>query len=449
LSEELIIREIDSNKEEYIHFLRELIQAESYNPPGNEKNVADIIERYLKDANIECELFSFGENRANLIADLNKKASGKNLLYNGHMDVVPPGEENAWKFPPLSAHIKRKRFMYGRGTSDMKGGLAAMVVAMKVLKKLNIELSGNLILNGVADEETGGKWGTQWCLQNKLNSVKCDFVVVGETTGFDPLPKAILLGEKGRVQLKLIANGVSCHASAPFLGKNAIYIISDIIQNFDKLDDLVPKVDPPLSMEKLKSFIKSTFPNEEIFERIYKEQPLLPNVVKSLTQFTKSLTMIKAGIKSNVVPDRCEATIDFRLLPGQSVDSLLEGLTKLIESLGYTVKEPSEKGKNEEFVQLEIQEQSEPSFWKNWENSEDLNVLFNIIDDVYEKKPFYFMLPASSDANYFRNTNYCKATVLFGPGVGNTAHAIDEYIELEDFIKAIKVYALFAYTFLK
>jgi acetylornithine deacetylase/succinyl-diaminopimelate desuccinylase-like protein len=127
----------------------------------------------------------------------------------------------------------------------------------------------------------------------------------------------------------------------------------------------------------------------------------------------------------------------------------LEGLTKLIESLGYTVKEPSEKGKNEEFVQLEIQEQSEPSFWKNWENSEDLNVLFNIIDDVYEKKPFYFMLPASSDANYFRNTNYCKATVLFGPGVGNTAHAIDEYIELEDFIKAIKVYALFAYTFLK
>ena len=109
MGEELIIQEIEDNSEEYIQFLRDLIQTESYNPPGNENNVALMIQQYLKDANIESEIFPFGDNRANLIATLNDDFEGKNLLYNGHMDVVPPGSEEEWKVPPLSATIKRKK----------------------------------------------------------------------------------------------------------------------------------------------------------------------------------------------------------------------------------------------------------------------------------------------------------------------------------------------------
>ncbi|MCK4779054.1 MAG: M20/M25/M40 family metallo-hydrolase [Candidatus Lokiarchaeota archaeon] len=131
MSEELILKEIENNKEEYIEFFRELIKTESYNPPGNEKNVALKIEEFLKDSNIKCDIFTFGENRANLIAYLNDHFENKNLLYNGHMDVVPPGSEADWKFPPLSAAIKRKKFIYGRGAADMKGGIAAMAIALK------------------------------------------------------------------------------------------------------------------------------------------------------------------------------------------------------------------------------------------------------------------------------------------------------------------------------
>ena len=90
MSEELILKEIENNKEEYVEFFRELIKTESYNPPGNEKNVALKIEEFLKDSNIKCDIFRFGENRANLIAYLNDHFESKNLLYNGHMDVVPP-----------------------------------------------------------------------------------------------------------------------------------------------------------------------------------------------------------------------------------------------------------------------------------------------------------------------------------------------------------------------
>ena len=168
---DLIIDEIESNRDEYIEFFKELIKAKSYNPPGNEMNVALKIKSYLKNENINCEVLPFGKNRANLIAHLNENFNGKNLLYNGHMDVVPPGSEGDWKYPPLSAFVKRNKFIYGRGTTDMKAGLAAMVIALKTLKKLKLNLSGNLILNAVADEETGGKFGTKWCLDNKLKSI--------------------------------------------------------------------------------------------------------------------------------------------------------------------------------------------------------------------------------------------------------------------------------------
>lgn len=448
MSEELIINEIENNKDEYVEFLRELIQADSYNPPGNEKNVALIIEKYLKNENIDCEIFSFGENRANLIAYLNDDFSKKNLLYNGHMDVVPSGSINEWKYPPLSAFIKRKK-IFGRGTADMKGGLAGMVIALKILRKLDINLSGDLILNAVADEETGGKFGTKWCLDNKLKPIKCDFAIVGETSNYKPLSHAIILGEKGRVQLKIIAKGVSGHASVPFLGKNAIYMMSDFIQSLDKLDDLIPKIRPPISLQKLKTLISASFPNQESFERVYNEQPLLSNVSKALTQFTKILTMIKAGIKENVIPDHCEAIMDFRLLPGQTKEMILDALKKLINEIGYEVKDEPKGLSDEPYFNLEVEGASEPSYWNDWENSKDLKNFYDIVEKCYNKKPFYFLLPASADASILRNTNYCRNSIIFGPGVGTTAHSIDEYIEIEDYINAIKVYTLFAYNFLK
>ena len=449
MSEELIIKEIESNEEEYIEFFRELIQTDSYNPPGNEKNVALKIESYLKKSNIKCEVLPFGENRANLISYLNENFEGKNLLYNGHMDVVPPGSEKDWKYPPLSAFIKRKKFIYGRGTTDMKGGLAAMVIALKVLKKLELDLSGNLILNAVADEETGGKFGTGWCLNNRLNKIPCNFVIVGEATNFTPLSHAILVGEKGRIQLKIIANGTSCHASVPFLGKNPIYMMSNILQNLEKLNDYVPKIEPPIPLNKLKELVASSFPSQAAFERVYKEQPLLSNVMVALTQFTYSVTMINAGIKENVVPDKCEAKMDIRLLPGQTIDTVIKGLKKIITDIGYPIKENSLDTSEGVYVSLEIEEAGEPSFWKDWESSEILKNLYNIVEKVYQKKPFYFLLPASADAVWLRNTNYCPETVIFGPGIGTSAHAVDEYVEIQDFINAIKVYTLFAYNFLK
>jgi len=450
MSEELILNEIEQNQDKYVNFFQELIQAESYNPPGNEKNVALIIDKYLKDSNIKSKIFPFGDNRANLIAYLNDNFEGKNLLYNGHMDVVPSGNEEEWKYPPLSATIKRKKYLYGRGTTDMKGGLAAMVIALKILKKLKLNLSGNVILNAVADEETGGEYGTKWCINNVLQSIKPDFAIISEPSRLKPLPHVISIGERGRLVVKIITNGISTHSSWPFMGKNAIYMMSEIIHNLDKIDDYIPKIKPPLSLEELKQLMSVAFPSLDVLEKIIDEQPILNSVLNALTQFTKSLTIIKGGIKDNVVPDKCEAILDFRLLPGQEIDPILNSLKILIEKdLGYTLKSEPKGASEEVFVYIENIQYSEPSYWKDWEKSTVLKNLYRIVEKVYNKKPFYLLYPASADASHLRNNGYCTETIMFGPGSGASAHSTDEYIEIQDFINAIKVYALFAYNFLK
>jgi len=447
MSEDLIIEEIEEHREEYIKFLRSLIKTDSYNPPGNEKNVALKIEEYLNEVGIKSEIFAFGENRANLMTTLNNQFEGKILLYNGHMDVVPSGSIEEWKYPPLSAIIKKKK-IFGRGATDMKGGLAAMVIALKVLKKLDLELSGNLIIASVADEETGGIFGTKWLLENKMTNIKCDFIIVGEPTGLKPLPKAILLGEKGRVVIKIITNGISCHASTPFLGKNAIYMMSDIIQNLDNLDEYIPKNEPPIPLNELKDLLLDIFPNREILERILTDQPLLQHILKSLTNLTKSLNMINGGIKSNVVPDRCESLIDFRLLAGQNTEMLMSALKKLVNKLGYQVKNEPAGAPEEVFVYLEIISESEASYWKNWRDSQTLKEFTEIVHKIHKKKPLYFLYPASADARFYRNSEYCQPTIIYGPGNASTAHAIDESIDIQDFINSIKVYTIFAYNFL-
>jgi len=450
MSVETIIAKIEQNKEIYIEFFRTLIQCDSVNPPGNEKNVALVIEDFLKGINIKTEIFPFGNNRANLIAYLNENFEGKNLLYNGHMDVVPTGSETDWKYPPFSALVKRKKIIHGRGSSDMKSGLAAMVIALKVLKELKFDLPGNLILNAVADEETGGKFGTGWCVDNPLKSIKCDFAVIGESTGLNPLPKAILVGEKGHLIIKIITHGISGHSSMPAMSKNAIYMMSEIIESLDKIDEFIPKTEPPMNLEKLKKLLASTFPSKDIFNRILNEQPEIESLFQSLVSYSKALTMIKGGIKENIIPDSCEAILDVRLLPGQQVNPIIEALKKLIRDVvGYSVKDDSNNPPGDVFVEVEIVTASEGSYWEDWEESGELKNFFELVETIYEKKPFYLLLPASADAHYIRNDGYCPQTILFGPGKARTAHAIDENVEILDFIRAIKVYAIFAYNFLK
>ncbi|MFX1389396.1 MAG: M20 family metallopeptidase [Promethearchaeota archaeon] len=433
-----IIEFIDEHKEEYIKFLQKLVQTPSYNPPGTESKICLLIEKYLKKGNITYEKHPFGDKRANLVAFLNNNPNGKILLYNGHMDTVPPGDNKKWKYPPLSGTIEENKVMYGRGTTDMKSGLAAMIISLKVLKSLKPTLSGNLILNAVAEEETGGFLGTKWCLENVLKDIHCDFVVVGEYTGLNALQKGIIVGEKGDLQIKITINGKSAHASVPFLGYNPINIMSKIIVNLDKIDKYLPEIQLPFPKEEVQNSFKKhlSFPGK--FKDLVEKNPLIMNLFKSVTSISKTCTMLNAGIKENMIPDRCEAIIDFRILPNHTVKMVMNALDSMIDNLGFG-----------EFVTLKVHHYTEPSYFEGWKNSKTLTNFFQIVKHIYNIEPIYFLFPASADAEFFRNSNYCNDTILFGPGRFDVAHTTNEFVNLEDFINAIKVYTIFALNFLK
>jgi len=447
VEEESILKEIDKSIQDYIKFLKLLIKTDSSNPPGNEGNIATIVKNYLDDQGIKCDIFPFNQDRANLIAYLNDNFDSRILLLNGHMDTVPFSSEDKWKYHPLSGEVEDNKFIYGRGAADMKGGLAAMVITLKILKKYSKNFNGNIILNAVADEEQGGDLGTKWCVDNVLKNLKCDFAIVGEYSGFNPFPKSVIIGEKGRAHVKITTHGISCHASTPFLGKNAAYMMTDIIQNIDKITKYIPDINPPLTESRLKEFISQCYSDPEEFNNILRDNPYITSLFTSVTQFTKALTTLNCGIKENIIPDKCEAVIDFRLLPGQDSKMIVDGLEKFLTDLGYMIDNSNTKeGIND--VDVKLISDNKPSFIHKWRSSTNLSSFFKIVESIYKEKPFPFITPATTDAEFLRSNGYCPETIIFGPGSFENIHTVNEHIEIQDFINCIKVYSLFAFRLL-
>ncbi len=431
--EGLIFREIEENKDRYVRIFQRLVRIDSTNPPGNEMRIALEIENFLKGFGVECDIHQFGDNRSNLVATLNRNFKGINVLYNGHMDTVPIANEDDWNHHPLSGDIV-DGILYGKGAVDMKSGLTAMVIALSIIKKLKLPVSGNLILNAVAEEESGGLLGTKWCVDNLLRDIKCDFAVVGEPTDFHPLPRAIVVGEKGSFQVKITVNGVGCHASVPFNGINPILILGDILQHLDEIHDFMPKIDPPIPIDVLRELVSTDVVD-----------PYIENLISSVRSLTGAVTMFSGGVKENTIPSSCEAIVDFRTLPNHNVENILKALEKLIKYLGYSKSDDS-TGTS---VSLEIYKSTDPSYFYEWKDSEYLKKMREAITKSYGSPPCYFLSPASADAEFLRNTGWCKKTVSFGPGRFLNAHAKNECIEISDFINAIKTYTIFAHDLIK
>jgi acetylornithine deacetylase/succinyl-diaminopimelate desuccinylase-like protein len=128
----------------------------------------------------------------------------------------------------------------------------------------------------------------------------------------------------------------------------------------------------------------------------------------------------------------------------------LNALKKLIEEdLGYTLKSELSGDTDEIFVYIETFKYLEGSYWKDWEKSSTLKTFYGIVEKIYNRKPFFFLHPSWSDAATIRNEEYCPKTIMFGPGSGASAHLANEYIDIQDYLNAIKVFTLFAYNYLK
>jgi acetylornithine deacetylase/succinyl-diaminopimelate desuccinylase-like protein len=214
--------------DEVVEILADLVRAPSENPPGDETQVAAAAEAWLTRLGLPTDPVTPLPKRTSTISSWGPADTGRTLLFNGHYDVVPVPDPDEWPYPPFAAEIHDGR-MYGRGTTDMKAGIAACLAAVSALQRAGADPKGRLLMHLVADEEALGTHGTKFLVENGY----CEGVteaIVGEPTDMHLVP-----AERGAVWLRVVTEGVSAHGSTPQLGVNAIEHMARVIQELSQI----------------------------------------------------------------------------------------------------------------------------------------------------------------------------------------------------------------------
>lgn len=218
--------------EDMVDFARRLVQARS--DTGHEKEVAELILAELVKLNYD-EVIQ--DETGNIIGVLHGDSSGKNIMFNCHMDQVDPGDLGAWEHEPFAADVE-DGYIHGRGASDTKGAIATQIYAGALVKKLGISLKGDLIFTFVVEEEPGDMWGAVRMMKDTLKDRRIDFSISGEATSM-----GIALGHRGKLEVQIISKGKNSHSSAPWLGVNAVSKMAPMIVKIDEMAKNLPKDD--------------------------------------------------------------------------------------------------------------------------------------------------------------------------------------------------------------
>jgi acetylornithine deacetylase/succinyl-diaminopimelate desuccinylase-like protein len=304
-------------REETVELLQELIRLDTVNPPGNETRAAELLRTYLEDNGVRCELFAKVPERASLVARI-PGGDGKRLLLLSHTDTVL-ADAAEWQVDPWSGDL-REDHVWGRGALDMKGQVAASAVAIASLARDGFEPSGDLIFAATADEEVGEDFGLQWLVREHPDAVRCEYAL--NEGGGDRLElggKVLYLcstAEKMSAPFRLTVHGRSGHASMPGIADNALVKAASLIE---RLAAYRPARTLGPETSALLEALTGEAPRgvEEALERAREIHPLAGDLVEPLLSLTLAPTMIQASQKRNVIPARCDVTVDCRLLPDQ------------------------------------------------------------------------------------------------------------------------------------
>jgi succinyl-diaminopimelate desuccinylase len=378
-----------------VHLLRRLVQIPSRNPPGEERELAAYVAGWLKEQGVDATLVPEPyTHRPQVVATMRGDAGSPTLVLNGHLDTVPLGEVERWSVDPFGGEVKAGR-LYGRGACDMKGGLAAMMLAAKAMAERGGRLQGNLLLHFAVGEETSDP-GTKTLLLDK--GYTGDWGIVLEPTNL-----AVVTAEKGLLWIDVEIRGKPAHASTPELGINPIEQAADFIT-------------------RLRAYRK------KIGE---KRHPLLGSAVCSVT-------MIAGGIKENVVPGSCRVTLDRRLLPGEELDAVEAEIQAILAQMKEqdAAFECTIRRRGDGFAAAEIPVDSP---------------IAQVVTAAVQQVTGTTLSPRGAaygtDARNFINDARIPA-IIFGPGDPAAAHTYDESIVVSQVVACAKILALTSLTLL-
>ncbi|MBF7097463.1 ArgE/DapE family deacylase [Alkalibacter sp. M17DMB] len=408
MNKEQLVKMAQEREQELIKLTSDLIKINSENPIGSQREVIDFVMNYLKESGIEGDEVKANEEFPCILAKMGNDL-GPSIILNGHVDVVPAGDPSKWDFDPFGGEVTDKLIL-GRGTSDMKAGVAGILFAMRLLKESGAEIKGNIRLHIVSDEESGGQFGTKWLIEDGYGD-HADACIVAEPTS----NYTIEIGQKGSNELILKAYGTPAHGSlGNYKGDNAIIKLSKVLINIGMLHEVKGNYrDDQAQALKNSKYIASN----------KLDMPGIENVIDHVTA---SVGTIQGGTKLNMVPDYCEAHVDVRLPVGVDIQELEEKIKSMIEKSGV------------EGVEYEVE-------WKNYGNSTPMEApIVQAIKKNAEELWGIEVLPAyqwaSSDARYYREKGI--PTIQYGPSNTEGIHSYNENVDIEDVLNANKIYLL-------
>lgn len=371
-------------QEEALALLKRLVETDTQNPPGRESRLADFLTEFLAGTHATLQRIPCRETgRDSLVARLRGTGGKRPLILCGHMDTVPSGDETAWSMPPIALTIRDGR-AYGRGTSDMKSGLAAIAYAFREAARRDELPRGDIYLAATADEESGGLGAAAMSSHLPLGT---GVVCIAEPTDND-----IGISAKGTLWLKARIQGRTAHGAYPERGINAIDMAYELHK---KLAAFCARHDDPL-----------------------------------LGPATCTLTGIRGGVKANMVADACTLTMDIRTTPDLPNEAVLAEAKRLAGELS----------KAHPGLQLAFSVQNDRAAVQVAPDAPEVRLLARTIAEEMGKEPVYKGIKFFSDASIFVRTNPLVPCIQFGPGREDHAHIVDEYVELSSYFSSILCY---------
>jgi succinyl-diaminopimelate desuccinylase len=409
-----LLARIDGKQSELVELTRDLVSIPTVNPPGDAyRPCAELLGRRLGGRGFEVAYLRAegtpGDQdrypRVNVVARREGRAPGPCIHFNGHIDVVETG--NGWSVDPFAGVVRDGR-VYGRGTCDMKGGIAASVIAVEALIESGMPLPGAIEISGTVDEESGGYGGVAWLAERgHFSKPRVDHVIIPEPLNVD----RVCIGHRGVWWAEIETMGRIAHGSMPFLGDCAVRHMAAFLHRVET--ELLPR----------------------LAER-RTAMPVVPSAARSSTLNINAIHGGQAdgfsGLPSPCVADSCRAVIDRRYLIEEDPLAVKAEVRELLEAL----------------------EQTRPGFrWRLRELMEVQPVMTDAtapvpravaaaIRQVLGREAEIVASPGTYDQKHVVRIGKLEDCVAYGPGILDLAHQPDEYVEIDAMLASAKVMAL-------
>lgn len=410
-----LLETIDGQVEDLVALTADLIRFPTVNPPGEAYTpCAEYIGDRLRKRGFEVELIR-GEGtpgdtdrypRTNVVARFDGRSPGPTVHFNSHIDVVEAGE--GWTVDPFEGVVRDGR-VYGRGACDMKGGLAASIIAAEAFMAVYADFPGAIEISGTVDEESGGFGGVAYLAgKGYFSKPRVDHVIIPEPLNKD----RICLGHRGVWWAEIETKGEIAHGSMPFLGDNAVRHMGAVLAAFEA----------------------------ELFPALDRKQTKMPVVPEGARRSTMNINSIhggqtedfRPGLPSPNVPDWCRLTIDRRFLLEENIADVKGEVTAILDRL---------KRERSKF-DYELRDLMEVQPTMTDRDAPVVTAVAQGIREIFDREPAYVISPGTYDQKHVARIGHIYDCIAYGPGILDLAHRPDEWVGIADMLESAKVMAI-------